>query len=262
MPTIRTANAEIAYQEQGQGDPLLMIMGFAGDSRAWLLQLPALSGRYRCITVDNRGTGGSSPLSEPCEMADMALDALAVLDDLGIDRAHVLGISMGGAIAQHLALKAPERVRSLILAATWSSKNGYLDRLADLGRRFHESLGHEALVRAMMLWLFSPRFFIDTAEFADGIETLMRDFVAPRETFMRQLDALLEHDVRDRLPSITAPTLVMSAERDVMVPRELQDELATLIPGATHQRFETAHAFNVEEMNAFNQAVLAWLDAH
>ena len=113
MQRIRAGDADIAFDVTGVGDPLLLIMGLGADSKMWMLQTPTFSERLRCITFDNRGVGESSIPEGPYSTEQMAGDALAVLDALDVERAHVLGISLGGAIAQQVALKAPERVRSL-----------------------------------------------------------------------------------------------------------------------------------------------------
>ncbi|HVL32303.1 MAG TPA: alpha/beta fold hydrolase [Actinomycetota bacterium] len=262
MPTIRSGNATIAYDVTGDGDPLLMLMGFASDRRMWMLQLPAFAERYRCITIDNRGTGESPLPDEPCTMEDMAQDALGVLDELGIERAHALGISMGGAIAQHIALKAPDRVRSLTLAATWSARNAYTQRVAYLGKRVLNELGEEAFVRAIMLWLFTPKFLINNADFAAGIESMMLQFSAPRATFNMQLEALLEHEVTDQLVALDMPTLVIVGRRDILVPPELSEQIAAAIPHAEFKYLESGHAFNVEEMETFNTTILDFLARH
>src|ERR1041385_5733358 len=118
MPIVRSGDADINYTVHGEGPPVLLIMGLAAGSQMWMLQLPALEAAgFQAITFDNRGVGASSAPPGPYTMEQMAADGIAVLDVLGIDKAHVVGISMGGAIAQHLALKAPERVRSLMLVS-------------------------------------------------------------------------------------------------------------------------------------------------
>jgi pimeloyl-ACP methyl ester carboxylesterase len=175
MPIVRSGDADIAYETAGHGDPLLMIMGFLADSRMWVLQTPVFSEHFTCITFDNRGVGMSSSPPGPYTTEQMAADAIAVLDDAGIDRAHVLGISMGGAIAQHVALKAPERIRSLTLAATWCHPNAWLERMAELGEQL-STLGPEHAQRAALLWLFTPKLVIHQPEIVNAIEQMALAF--------------------------------------------------------------------------------------
>ena len=262
MPIIETNDARISYDVTGDGEPLLMIMGFAADARMWMMQTPSFVQRYRCITFDNRGVGRSTCGPGTFDLATMAADARAVLDELGIERAHVLGISMGGAIAQHLALDAPDRVRSLVLAATWCAPNAYTKRMAGIGLRIYDELGPKALVQTSMLWLFSPRFLIEHAEMANAIEAMFSDVLPSREAMQAQLEALLVHDTRVRLAGVAVPTLVMVGRRDILVPPELSEQIAAEIPGAELEYLQTAHAFNVEEADAFNETVLGFLEKH
>lgn len=261
MLLTRAGDADIAYEITGDGDPLLMIMGLAADARMWMLQTPAFAASYRCITFDNRGVGSSSVPPGPYSTEQMASDALAVLDAAEVERAHVLGISLGGAIAQHVALKAPERVRSLVLAATWCAPNPYQQRLAELGRLV-AGLGHEQLVRASMLWLFTPRFILRNPVMVAQVEGLALQYQPPAEAFDRQLEAVLGHDTKASLPSLRVPTLILAARRDLMVPLELSEEIASVMPDAELQVLDGGHAFNFESMDAFNGAVLGFLDRH
>lgn len=262
MHTLHSDDATIAYEIDGEGDPLLLIMGLGADRRMWMLQLPVLTPHYMCITFDNRGIGESTAPAGPFSMEQMAADALAVLDEAQVDRAHVLGISMGGAIAQHLALKAPERIRSLVLASTWCSKNPYTQRMSHAGRTIMEAGGQEAITRTSMLWLFSPKFILERNAFVQQIEQMALQFATHPEVFARQLDALLEHDVKDQLSRLDIPTRVMCGRRDIMVPPELSEELAAAIPGADFKLLDGGHAYNVEEFDAFNKTVLEFLQQH
>jgi 3-oxoadipate enol-lactonase len=262
MPTARAGDADIAYEINGSGDPLLMIMGFAADRRMWMLQVPVFGAHYRCVTFDNRGVGDSTAPDGPFSMEQMAEDALAVLDDAGIERAHVLAISMGGAIAQHLALKAPERIRSMVLASTWCSRNPYLQRIADTGRMIMDAGGPEGTTKASMLWLFTPKFILDRDPFVQQIEQMAVQFAVHPEVFDRQRDALLEHDVKDRLGALDIPTRVMCGRRDIFVPPELSEELAAAIPDAELVFIEGGHAYNLESFDAFNQTVLEFFAEH
>lgn len=261
MQRARAGDADIAYDVVGTGDPLLLIMGLGADSKMWMLQTPTFAEHLTCITFDNRGVGESSIPDGPYSTEQMAGDALAVLDAVGVDRAHVLGISLGGAIAQQLALKAPERVRSLVLAATWAEPNAYTARMARVGRII-AGLGHDALVRASMLWLFSPPVLIDNPKFVDDVETLALQFAPNPDAFLRQLDAVEGHDSSASLAGLDLPTRVLVASRDIMVPPELGRRIASLIPSAELLELEGAHAFNFESVDAFNQAVLEFVQRH
>jgi pimeloyl-ACP methyl ester carboxylesterase len=260
MPIARSGDADISYEITGEGEPLLMIMGFVSDSRMWILQTPAFSPHYKCITFDNRGVGMSSRPPGPYTMEQMAGDALAVMDDAGIERAHVLGVSMGGAIAQNLALKAPERVKSLTLAVTWCHRNPWLDRLSDIGRHF-ASMGHDEFGRGVLLFLFSPAFVINNPEMIAMIEQMVLEFEPPPETFVNQLAAVVDHDVREQLATLTLPALVVSARRDIMVPPELGEIVATSIPGARFELLDGGHAVNAENAAEFNRVILEFLQA-
>lgn len=262
MPTVRSGDADIFYDEQGQGDPLLLIMGYALDSRMWMLQVPVFSGSHRTIVLDNRGVGSSSCPPGPWSMEQMAGDALAVLDACEVERAHVVAISMGGAIAQQLALKAPERVRSLTLAATWAGPNPWLERVIAYERLTQGAVSQEARAKLMTLLLFTPAFMIANAAMVESLEAMGLEFAPSEETLRNQREASAGHDVRERLSSITAPTQVLVGKRDVFVPPELSREIADAIPGATLELFETGHAFIVEEGDAFNRTVLDFVAAH
>ena len=260
MPIARSGDADIAYEITGSGDPLLMIMGFLADSRMWVLQTPAFAEHFSCVTFDNRGVGMSSRPPGPYTMEQMASDALAVMDDAGIERAHVLGISMGGAIAQHVALKAPERVRSLVLAATWCNPNQWLERLGDIGGRVAE-LGPEAFSRSVLLWLFTPRLVIHQPDVVSTIEQMMVAFQPPPEAFVNQIAAVHGHDTREQLRQVTAPTLVLGAKRDFMVPPELSEVIAESIPGSRLELLDGGHGFSAENAVEFNRVILEFLQA-
>ena len=134
MPKVKVNGIELNYVESGSGDPLLLIMGFGGDHLAWVFQVPAFSGKYRVISFDNRGAGQSSVPDAPYSTRMMADDAVGLLDALGVERAHVLGVSMGGMIAQEVALNHPRRVRSLQLHCTYARPDRYMLELMDVWR--------------------------------------------------------------------------------------------------------------------------------
>jgi len=132
MPTIQANGQTLYYEVHGEGEPLLLVMGLAADTLAWAMQVPAFSARYRTIIFDNRDVGQSSMAAGPYEITDMAQDTLALADALELESFHLVGASMGGAIAQEVALAAPDRVRTLTLAMTWPRGGAWAATLSEL----------------------------------------------------------------------------------------------------------------------------------
>jgi pimeloyl-ACP methyl ester carboxylesterase len=262
MPTIRSGDADIFYESSGEGDPLLLIMGLGTDSKAWVLQVPEFSKTHRVIVYDNRGVGRSSTPAGPYSTAQMAADALAVLDATSVERAHVLGVSLGGAIAQHLALKAPERVRSMVLASTWAGPSEWRSRLREMQLGIISGGGREALVRSRMLFVFAPPLFETATKFIRLVEQRMLEDSASLGGYLLHLDAAEGHDLRDRLGEIRTPTHVVTGRRDILVPFELSQEVASLIPGASFHLFDAGHALQAETAVEFNASVLEFINRH
>lgn len=253
----------IAYETFGKrdGEPLLLIQGLGADARGWALQRMAFGRRYRCIAPDNRGVGRSGKPPGPYDLAQMARDALAVLDAEGIESAHVIGASMGGVIAQILAVLHPERVRSLVLACTacrhhqWRREvlQSWADRVLEGGMG---ALGGDAL-----RWLVGPRL---RKRFGMWLNLLARILVgAQPESFAAQVQAILDtpDDLRFELVNVRMPTLVITGSQDALTPIGDAEELAELIPHARLVELRgAAHGLMVESPNAFNSAVLDFLD--
>jgi 3-oxoadipate enol-lactonase len=250
------------YVEVGAGEAVLLIMGFGGDHTAWAFQMGALSARHRVIAFDNRGVGQTEAPDHPYTTRMMAADALGLMDALGIDRAHVIGVSMGGMIAQELALKSPDRVRSLHLGCTFARPDAYMQALNATWRDMRIGLGREATLRTLGLWLFAPSTY---AERTDLVETLLQNALAnpyPQSLigFIRQGEAVASHDARGRLPAIRCPTLVSVAEDDILVPARFSREIAARIPGAELRVLPAAgHCYFLEQPDAFNQLALDFI---
>ena len=265
MSFIRAADGStITYNAFGRrdGEPLLMIQGLGADARGWALQRMALGRRYRCFAVDNRGVGGSAGAPHPLSLEDMAADAIAVLDAEGIDRAHVMGASMGGAIAQIVAVRHKERVRSLVLACTSC-------RHHEWRRELFEEWAQAVLQRGMgalagtggLSWLIGPRLH---RRFGVWINLMARIVLqATPENFAAQIAAILamDDDLRFELEVVEAPTLVITGSQDLLTPLGDAEELAELIrPSRLFELRGAAHALMVEAPNAFNRAVLGFLE--
>ena len=262
MPTIE-ANGQTLYHEvHGEGEPLLLVMGLAADTMAWAMQVPAFSARYRTIIFDNRDVGQSSMAAGPYEITDMAQDTLALADALELESFHLVGVSMGGAIAQEVALAAPDRVRTLTLAMTWPRGGAWAAKLSELWSARVEHMSREERVDELMLLTLSEDFF----ENADGVAWL-RDLMLQNphpqsaDAFARQLDASSRHDTRERLGRLAMPTHVIGAEHDILVPIWKSRELAELIPGAQLSVIDAGpHGANLERAEEFNRLVLDFLD--
>jgi pimeloyl-ACP methyl ester carboxylesterase len=274
MSTVTVGDVELYYEEHGSGDPLLLIMGLATDSTAWMFQLPVFAERYRTIVFDNRGTGRSAKPTGPYTIGGMADDTAGLLAALGIERTHVVGVSMGGMIAQELALRHPERVHGLVLACTYPEPDeeirlGRANSIAQLGGSV-DAAGAATLdmaaVDPMMIFqtlmpkVFSPNFLMNQ------LPTLMQLFGGALqwgfsiEAIMAQADAVMSHKATDRLHHITAPTLVITGDSDLLIPPANSDVIAAEIPGAKLVKIPGGtHGFNFETPEIFNQKILDFL---
>ncbi|MDQ3953849.1 MAG: alpha/beta hydrolase, partial [Actinomycetota bacterium] len=253
MPLADLGDVSLHYKDHGDpaAPPALGVMGFALDQRYWAAQIPAVTATHRFVTFDNRGVGRSTgDASVPLET--MADDAVRLLDHLGIEKTVLVGLSMGGTIAQHVVLQHPARVSALILGVTWARPLEFMRRQDDIGRVLVEARGPEWLMEVALLRMFTPRFFEMGAE---ALDRMMRALNAPgapagptAETLLAQIDALTKHDVLGRLGAISCPTLVLGGKMDMMVPGFASEEIAAAIPGAELAMFESGHACMIEEM--------------
>ena len=261
MPIAEANGQRLYYEVQGEGEPLLMVMGLGADHLAWALQVGPLSEHFRVVTFDNRDCGQSSYSEGPYEITDLAADAIGLADALELDSFHLVGASMGGAIAQEMALGWPDQIRTLTLAITFGGAGAYGRKsgrmlAADVRRRTYEEQ-----IDQMMLLCFSEDLF-DQEERITFLRQQMLANPHPQkpEGFARQAEATGRHEARERLPSLDLPVHVIGAEHDILVPVWKAKELAELIPGATLTIIERAtHGLNLERADEFNAAVLEFL---
>ncbi len=262
MPKVRVGDIEMFYLEAGEGEPLVLIMGFGGDHLAWGFQLRAFAERYRVITFDNRGAGQTDAPDQPYTTRQMADDTAGLMDTLGIARAHVVGVSMGGMIAQELALTHPARVRALHLGCTLARPDAYMRSLITAWRDVRTTVGREAALRSFGLWLFAPATYNERPEFVELIyqNALANPYPQTLTGFIRQGDAIVAHDTLDRLHALRCPTLVSVADEDILVPPRFSRELAGRIPGAKLQTVPGAgHVYFWEQPDVFNTLCLEFL---
>ena len=253
---------ELNYLEVGEGPPVVLIHGLAGDYSAWTNQVQLLKDRYKVIAFDNRGAGKSTQIDEPISTQDLAKDTLGLMDHLGIQSAHIIGRSMGGAVAQHMALMAPERVKSLVLCASFAI-------LDPLGRRVLLNM-REALewrmnwadhARHSIQNFVSADFFNHKQEQVKKIEALIGGETRLPACYIRQNEACQNQDTSGQLDLITQPTLIMAGRNDPICSLAATDILTKGIPNSKTILFDNAsHFFLMEQPDKFNLALAEWLD--
>ena len=265
MPSVEVADgARIAYALDGRrdGEPLLMVHGLGADTRGWVMQKRALGRRYRLVMVDNRGVGRSSRPDGPYDLEVMAADAVAALDHAGYGSAHVVGASMGGIISQVIAVRHPERVRSLTLACTACRHHSWRKELLSDWADQAQAFGMREYVRRNLGWLVGPRSLRRAWPALAVLGPLA--FNVPATSFVSQIQAILamEDSLRAELASVAVPTLVLCGSQDVLTTQGDSEEIASLIPDAELAVVRGgAHLFMVEQAGAFNRTVLDFLAA-
>ncbi|MFZ8998291.1 MAG: alpha/beta fold hydrolase [Ilumatobacteraceae bacterium] len=250
------------YSESGRrsGPPVLMIQGLGADKHLWDLQRLALAPHYRTIALDNRGAGRSDRPFGGYSLEQMADDAIAVLDHAGVETAHVVGASMGGVIAQILAIERPDRVRSMTLACTACRHHPWRMELLEEWAEIARTDGMGAMTKAAARWMIGPRSFRRISPAIGWFGPLA--FARPAHAFIGQVEAILDIDdaMADRLGEITTPTLVMVGNQDILTPRGDSELLADLIPTAELVVVSgAAHGFMVEHASTFNSTLLEFL---
>jgi pimeloyl-ACP methyl ester carboxylesterase len=264
MPLADRGHTQIFWEERGSGEPLLLVMGLGWPRQMWARHLPALTERFRVITFDNRGVGQTVTTLSRWTLADMADDALAVLDAAGVTRAHVYGASMGGGIAQLLTIEHPERVGALILGCTAAKAGKRQVPLWPLVRHLVPALPagrHSRTVALARALVYGPA--TDPALMAEDIR-LLDSLHRPGEGIRDQRRAVLDYEGSQlRLGSVRSPTLIIHGSDDRLVPLRYGEELARLIPGADLVVLPGAgHMYITDATQAANSAVLSFLAAH
>jgi pimeloyl-ACP methyl ester carboxylesterase len=264
MPRLPVNGIGLFYQDLGapSGEPVVLIMGWGGDHTAWAFQMQALAGTHRVIALDNRGAGQSDQPDIPYSIPGMAEDVAGLMEGLGVARAHICGASMGGMIAQELALRHPARVRTLQLHCTLGRIDPYGTLLVENLLRVRAREDREEWARAMLPWVICRKTVRERPEFVELM--LQRSLDNPYPTsyagLRRQAEAIGAHDTLERLPAIRVPTLVTLGAEDILVPPAFSREVHARIPGAELTVIPDAgHVHFLEQPDAFNAAMLAFL---
>lgn len=260
MPYLRTKEVGLFYELAGHGLPVLMIHGVGVPGSGWGPQVCALKSRCQLLTFDNRGVGRSVPCRGAISIETMAQDARRLLDEVGWKSAHVVGHSMGGAIAQHLAVTDPKRVRSLVLACTFArGRDGARLTPWVLWMSLRARIGTARMRRRAFLKMLFPEEHV-LEQGPDALASQMsillgRDLAVQPPVMMRQLQALRRSDLSGRLGELkNLPVLTLSAERDPIAPVAQGKRLATAIPGAVFEQIPNAsHGVMIQKADLVNE---------
>jgi pimeloyl-ACP methyl ester carboxylesterase len=254
MPFARVNGIMLHYAVIGSGEPLLLIGGLAMDLRGWALQVRRLCRHYRLILLDNRGAGRSESPPGPYTTRMMAEDAIGLLDSLGIGRTHVAGVSMGGMIAQEMALLHPSRVGKLVLASTFACHHGESGFTDECARQFTLPPGQmRGGIERLVYNRMRGRIFLralSRASWRKGWET----------GFKAQHDAVMGHDELEHLARIRSAALVITGDRDRIIRPRSSEEIARRLPAARVVMVEGgSHGMVAEDCGRFNTEVLSFL---
>ena len=263
MPYARSTDGiRLHYEVLGRSNatPVLLIQGLGADKHGWDMQRLPLALQYRVIALDNRGAGRSDKPFGHYSLEQMAADAIAVLDQVGVEQAHIVGASMGGAITQIIGLRYPERVMSLTLACTACRNHPWRRELLNGWATAAGERGMGAMAREAARWVIGPRSFRRLLPAFGWLGPLAMGRTT--HAFVSQVKAILDVDdsISDQLAEVTAPTLVMVGNQDILTPRGDSEEIADRMPNAELVVISgAAHGFMVEHATTFNRVLFEFL---
>lgn len=253
---------KIYYEIKGAGEPLVLLMGFGAAGAVWEKHLKVYQEHWQCIVIDNRGVGKSDQPPGPYTTAMMAADTIAVMDQAGVAKARVAGISMGGAIAQELALHYPDRVHSLLLVSTWPCFNNYAKTMYQNLKKIRLQVEPDVFMELLQLWIFAPPYYetnlADLYEDQQGAKANTKP--QSQAGFAGQLDACMQHDTIDRLKQIKVPTMITVGDMDIMTPPVFSRLLHERIAGSSYVNFPYGgHVHHWEALERFNRETTDFL---
>lgn len=261
MPTATVNGITLNYLLEGEGEEtIVLINGLADDLNSWDFQMPALlEAGYRVLRFDNRGIGATDKPAGPYTSRLLADDAKALVDELGLTRFHLMGVSMGGMIAEEYAIEYPGDLKSLTLACTYGTPDPFCLSMFAMWADLAKGLGVPFVMRDVSLWAFTGPFFeerpAEAAEFADAMAQLDMSV----DAYLSQLNVIQTHDALGRVSQITVPTLVLAGDEDILIPVRLSRRLQESIPGSTWATTPGGHACLWESPEPFNDAFIDFL---
>lgn len=266
MPKLKVSDIEMYYECLGEGEPVVLVTGYGADLFAWALQAPVLSENYKVYMVDNRGVGDTDKPAGPYSIPMMADDLAGFFRAAGIEKAHLVGHSMGGMIVQQFALDHPDLLRSLTLASTTCRPPRGSELMLSLWADILEKLGDEAFVNNIIGWCFTFDFIDAQYDALLMLRQMSLDHLKEKpvlpDCLRSQCAAVVDFNVADEIGRIRVPTMVLVGEKDILTPPVFSREIAGRIPQSRLKLIEGGHAFNNQAPGAFNQALVDFFREH
>jgi pimeloyl-ACP methyl ester carboxylesterase len=266
MPKVKANGITINYEQQGTGDPLVLIPYLAADNACYAFQVADYAKHFTCISLDPRGAGETDKPAGTYSMELFADDVAALMQALGVGRAHVSGLSLGAATGLWLAAKYPQRVRSLSLHSGWTKSDPFLKVVVQGWQSIAKALGNvqEMIIQGIFPWCFTPELYAARPDYIDQLAAFVRSRPQqPLDSFMRQSNAVIAHDALSHLPNIKAPTQITFGRYDMVTSTRFADAMKSGIKDSELLVFETcAHAPIYESVAEFNEKSLSFLKAH
>jgi aminoacrylate hydrolase len=260
MPLVSIGDGEIYYESHGSGAPLLLVAGLGGTGNYWLPQISEFSQYFRVIIHDHRGTGQSTRSKIQYSVDQMTRDLLKLMDAIGIDHAHLLGHSTGGAIGQTIAIEHPHRLTSLVLYATWTKSDAFMRRVFDVRKVLLSSAGAAAYVKATPLFLCPDWWINENSAAVEAADQKVLESFPSVDIALSRCDAVINFDRVSQLGQIRTPTHIVCAKDDFLTPSYFSEELARRIPNANLHLLERGgHACSQTVPQEFNKLVLRLL---
>ena len=266
MPKVKVNDITMNYEQQGSGEPLVLIPYLAADNACYAFQVADYAKHFTCISLDPRGAGETDKPAGTYSTELFADDVAGLMQAIGVERAHVSGVSLGGVIGLWLASKHPQRVKTLSLHSCWPKTDPFLKVIAQCWQTMAKGLDsvQEMIIQGILPFCFTPELYAAKPEFIDQIAAFVRSRPKqPLDAFMRQSNAVIAHDALSQLNRIAAPTQITFGRHDIVTSTRFADPLKNGIKGSELTVFETcAHAAIYEDVAGFNERTLAFLMRH
>ncbi len=266
MPKVRAGSITLNYDQQGNGEPLVLIPYLAADYACYAFQVPDYSKHFTCVSVDLRGTGESDKPSGVYSTEMFADDVAALMQAIGIHQAHVYGLSLGAATGIWLAAKYPEHVKSLSLHSGWSKSDAYLKTVVQGWQVMARAINSmpEVVIQGIFPWCFTPELYAQKPDYIQALSDFVRSRPKqPVDAFVQESDAVMTHDAEAQLGKIRAPTQITFGRHDMVTSTRFADRLKNGIKHSELHIFEDcSHAPLYENVPAFNEKTLAFLRKH